>query len=280
MVIAWSLTGACLFTLSAFKNDSPMKNSGISAGGMAPRRPVSAVPHSDAGGGVQDDVRKVASLPQRDGNVEGVSIVQIATGVAGGDFTTFRLFLNLEPSALNAYTIYGTPHIPLSFPPAYQCPAPFGVNIGGTSTRKALIFTVMTRLPSQIGHFRCLTCMSRAGEAIDAIADSSNTGWAKYDSWLTVGAADSTATTSLSSVGVPWSDWSHSSPLSVQDGGVFFMDPGLGPAGPEVLIAQLTVKTGASWRVVLSAQGRSVGPRTEIDSDWNAKGIEFVFRPG
>ncbi len=117
----------------------------------------------------------------------------------------------------------------------------------------------------------------RAGNAIDAIADSANTGWAKYDSWLTVGASDSTATTLLSSVGVPWSEWSQTSPLAVRDGGVFFIDPELGPAGPEVLIAQVTVKTGTSWRVTLSAQGRSVGARTEIGSDWNAKGIEFVF---
>ena len=122
--------------------------------------------------------------------------------------------------------------------------------------------------------------MQRVGRAIDAIADSQNTGWAKYDSWLTIGAADSASTTSLSSVGVPWSDWSHSLPLSSRDGGIFFMDPGLGPAGPRVLIAQLTVAADTSWRAVVSAQGRSIGPRTEIDSDWNAEGIEFVFPRG
>ena len=82
--------------------------------------------------------------------------------------------------------------------------------------------------------------------------------------------------TTLSSVGVQWSRWSPSSPLFVPDGGVFFMDPALGAPGPEVLVAQLTVRTGTAWRATLSAQGRSVGPR-DIDSDWNSLGIEFAF---
>ena len=116
-----------------------------------------------------------------------------------------------------------------------------------------------------------------AGKPIEAIADGPDTGWAEYDSWLTVGETESIPATSLSSVGISWSDWSDSSPLIVSDGGVFFMDPALGPLGTEVLIAQLTVRTGAPWHARLSAQGRRVGPRTEIDSDWNAKGIEFVF---
>ena len=126
MAIAWSLTGACLFTLSTFKSDGQRRD--VAARGAAPRlrvQNVSALAHG--GTGMEDNVQ------QSTGNVEGVSIVQVAAGVAGGDFTTSRLFLSLGPSALNAYAIYGTPQTPLSFPPAYQCPAPFGVHIGGTS---------------------------------------------------------------------------------------------------------------------------------------------------
>ena len=128
-----------MFTLSAFKDDGPMKSSGVSAGDMAPVQNASAVSHSDEGWGVQDNVRMTSLLPQRNGSVEGTSIMQVATDIAGGGFTTFRLFLNLGPPALNVYTIYGTPQTPLSFPPAYQCPAPFGVNIGGTSTHTAML---------------------------------------------------------------------------------------------------------------------------------------------
>lgn len=56
------------------------------------------------------------------------------------------------------------------------------------------------------------------------------------------------------------------------------MDSGLGAPGPEVLLAQLTVKTGGAWSVMVSAQGRSVRSQS-IGSDWNVDGIKFAFDP-
>ena len=130
MMIAWFLTGASLVALSLFKSGA--RGGSRTTEGIAQTR-FAAV-------GLHRNVSAASYVPTNSdvGSVEGTSIVQVAAGVAGGSFTSFRLFLKLGPSALSAYTIYGVAQDPLTFPPAYQCPTPFGVNIGGTRTHQQL----------------------------------------------------------------------------------------------------------------------------------------------
>ena len=51
--------------------------------------------------------------------------------------TTYRLHLQLGPQVLNAYTIYGVPEHPASFPPAFQVATPFGQDIGASPQARA-----------------------------------------------------------------------------------------------------------------------------------------------
>lgn len=136
-MIAWC--AASLFVLATFQSSGQRTGRGF-GGGRAGRLggdvPTAAthVPNSTTtvqGDGVWDHA---LPLVQRTGHVDATSIVQVAVGVAGGDFSSFRLFLKLGPSAQNVYAIYGTTETPLTVPPAYQCKSPFGTNIGGPST--------------------------------------------------------------------------------------------------------------------------------------------------
>ena len=52
-------------------------------------------------------------------------------GVAG--MTTYRLSLALGSSERNVYTIFGITGHPLQMPAAFQAPAPFGGDVGGTN---------------------------------------------------------------------------------------------------------------------------------------------------
>ena len=60
----------------------------------------------------------------------------------------------------NAYALAGLVGLPLTVPAAYQCAAPFGADIGG------------------------------ANPQFFAIASGAATGYAEFDSWLTVGMTD------------------------------------------------------------------------------------------
>ena len=53
-----------------------------------------------------------------------------ATLVAGGAYTTLQLKCELPESAANVYVLTGTEDTPMSFPAAYQVPAPFGSDTG------------------------------------------------------------------------------------------------------------------------------------------------------
>ena len=63
------------------------------------------------------------------------AVLPVVTVVAGAPtgWDTYQLSLSLDASMANVYAIYGTETNPMSFPPAYQCTAPFGQNIGGTN---------------------------------------------------------------------------------------------------------------------------------------------------
>jgi hypothetical protein len=117
-------------------------------------------------------------------------------GVAG--YTTYRLSLRLQGDAKNVYTIYGdttdTNNHPMSFPPAYQVPAPFGANIGGV-----------------------------ADQLVAVHAD------AKYDSWLTVGLTSGNGGGAISSIDIDYAGWDENGGLTVGDGAIFWMSPDNGP---------------------------------------------------
>ena len=173
------------------------------------------------------------------------------TGVDGGGaipglegYTTYNVEIRFDSSRVsNMYTIYGDEHATLDFPPCYQVPAPFGSNVGPT---KAAFWQFKPE--------------------------------AQYDSWLTVGATLAEGA-HLSSIGIPFGDWSETTGLSVNDGAAFYMDPAIGPAvTPDneiVVVAQLTVPTTSSQGIQLrfSAQGKSVGGQRDWDD------TRFVYPP-
>ena len=174
------------------------------------------------------------------------AVVQVATGTgtlgALEGWSCFRLQLDLNPlTAKNVYTIFGHAEEAIRMPAALQVAHPFGVNIGGSN---------------------------RAFWAVNPLA--------QYDSWLTVGITEGDAASGLSTVGIPFEEWTGSSGLLAGDGGVFWTNPDAGPGGSGVVVAQITVKDGSRWRATLSAQGRSVGVHTEQNGDWTQTGIVFT----
>ena len=142
--------------------------------------------------------------------------------------TTYRLKVTPDSSAQNIYSIFGTPLSgAMRLPAAYQCADPFGVNTGGTSP------------------------------AVWATANDATTGYAQYDSWLTVGITDGD-TGALGTVGIDFGAWTESAGLTVSDGAVFWMQPDSAPSG-ETVVAQVTLASGADATVVMGVQGRSAG---------------------
>ena len=116
--------------------------------------------------------------------------------------TTYRLSLRLSdagPSAdkvpENLYTIYGDATHPMIFPEAYQVQNPFGQDIGGVNS---LLFPAKPE--------------------------------SEFDSWLTVGEVEGNAQAVIARENIPFDSWSATSPLRVNDGAVFWMDPAAGPS--------------------------------------------------
>ena len=171
------------------------------------------------------------------------AVTEVAVdGVAG--FTTYRLHVNIPASAANVYVIAGTPDSPLHMPAAYQCALPFGKHLGGVSP---LMF---------------------------AVANSDASGFAEFDSWLTIGITEGDTAGMLSSTGIDFDSWTESDGLATSDGLVFWMSPDNGWAAFEgdAVLAQITVAEGSSGTVSMGIQGRSTsGP------DWSSDNIEFAY---
>ena len=139
----------------------------------------------------------------------GTNSLPLATGGGTASYTTYAVEIQFDSSRVaNIYTIYGDDRAPLEFPPVYQVAAPFGSNVGPTK--------------SAFWQFK---------------------PEAQWDSYLTVGATIP-AGSSLSSIGIPFSDWTETTGLSVDDGAVFFMDPSVGPkvsaSSESIVVAQVT----------------------------------------
>ena len=87
----------------------------------------------------------------------------------------------------------------------------------------------------------------------------------EFDSWLAVGVCGaSSACPAPSAIGIDFQSWTESSPLTVTNGAVFLMDPGTGPTGSNIVVAQLTIPTGQVWTAALGVQGRSHGERSVV----------------
>jgi hypothetical protein len=163
-------------------------------------------------------------------------VTELASSIRGG-YSTYRLSASLHGTTRSLYSIEGARLGAMRLPAAYQASAPFGANVGGTSSAFYYYHPAV-----------------------------------EYDSWLTVGITDGNAA-GLSHVGIDFSSWTESTPLSVDDGAVFWMDPNAAPGG-EVVVAQITVPTGSSGRVTMGMQGHSVR-----GADWDVHQVVFTYPP-
>jgi hypothetical protein len=196
------------------------------------------------------------------------SVDLIGTDLVAG-FTTYQVKIHLAPQSENCYTIYGD-RDGLMVPPAYQCATPFGVNVAGTNP------------------------------AFWPVANSDATGYAQYDSWLTVGITGGDQSAAISSIGIDFASWDENVPLvsdQVSGGAVFWMDPSAATASVSesrtMVVAQLTLSESVAdghsltrlHQMRFDAQGRSVGrvesgPRPTGESrDWEEACI-IVFLGG
>ena len=132
----------------------------------------------------------------------------------------------------NVYAMAGTVDQVMAFPPAFQVGAPFGADIGGVSPA---FFAV--------------------------VAD------AEFDSWLTIGTTDGTAGAAIAaSPGLGLGAWSETTGITENNGAIFYMSPNDGPAGTNIVLAQITSATPTGTASAL-LQGRSVDA---ADGDWSA----------
>lgn len=176
-------------------------------------------------------------------SVETISTVSLeGVGRNEGDYTIYQITLHLSDAAESAYTIFGTDEQRLSFPAAYQCAAPFGVDVAGVNP------------------------------TFFQVANTAATGYAQYDSWLTVGLTEGDSSSLISSIGIDFQSWDEDHELlsdSATGGAVFCMNPdsaeSLLSTERTLVIAQLTVSaSSASHPVRFAAQGRS----HERGDDW------------
>ena len=164
--------------------------------------------------------------PPSSGRVEVVS----TSGVAG--MTTVRLTITLSATQSNVYAMFGTGDTPMFFPPAYQVSPPFGADVGGINP------------------------------AFFAFANNDQTGYAEFDSWLTIGVTDGSAPGAIAgSPGFDLGAWTETTGISETDAAIFYMDPSQGPSGSDIVMAQMTLSAAdaASGSASALLQGRVAG---------------------
>jgi len=157
-------------------------------------------------------------------------VTVMAASAAG--MTTVRLTFSLEASMANVYAMAGTANQVMAFPAAFQVAAPFGADIGGASP---------------------------AFFAVNADVE--------FDSWLTIGTTDGTNSGAIAaSPGLGLAAWSETAGISESNGAIFYMNPSDGPAGDDIVLAQITSATPTGTASAL-LQGRSTDAAAE---DWSA----------
>jgi hypothetical protein len=160
-----------------------------------------------------------------------------ATDGPAARWTTYRLSVELPSVAHNMYTIFGNDDGDMSFPPAWQSPAPFGVDTGGVNPA---FFPIMAA--------------------------------SEFDSFLTVGITDGSNVGAMSSIGIPFEDWSDNMGIHTTNGAIFWMDPVAAPFNRLTVVAQLTTPTGRAWTSNMGVQGKSSGDA----HDWEILRVEFT----
>ena len=188
-------------------------------------------------------------LPAPEGMVLNIDTDVVATdGVAG--HTTWRISAATGGEMQNMYAIFADSNHTVVLPPAFQVPAPFGADVGGTNP--------------QLWSFKPET---------------------QYDSWLTVSADDGVAHASgaLTTMGIDLSAWSASAGLSISSGSIFWLVADKAPEEFPVLLGQLTVPSGQAFRGLLNARGKSrnligVDPPPKV-ADWEIKCVVFGTDP-
>ena len=185
----------------------------------------------------------------QDGPGTSAAVRPVVTAVASGKvgYTTYQIACGFDPATTrDVYALYGDSSAPLSIPAAFQVPTPFGSSVGPVNPA---FYAVMPD--------------------------------AQYDSFLTLG-MDGPALNpgALSSIGLDFDSWTETSGIESTNGAVFFMDPEHGATTEPVVVAQLTVPTGTSFRGTISAQGRSFGDGLNggAAEDWDVVGMTFDSR--
>ena len=183
------------------------------------------------------------------GMTAGCSVETLDTALEEGGYTTIQLKCELPENAANVYVLAGTPTTPMSFPAAYQVPAPFGSDMGAPN-------------PAFI--------------AFNADV--------AFDSYLTVGQEQADLSVSPGPGGADAvAAWGVSESVGIEstDGAIFYMNPDSGPASNGAMIfAQLTLASGVyegGGTARGGLQGRSVGGGDdwqdyEVVWEWGAGG--------
>ena len=160
--------------------------------------------------------------------------------------TTYQLSLVIRDNTniKNVYALYGdtlTDGFPMSFPPAYQVKTNFRTNLGGI-----------------------------ANNIIDISPNS------RYDSWLTIGITDGDPDNQLASIGIDFETWDINSPLIVNNGAIFTMDPDYDLHGlTEVIIGRLTLPTQVSAIATMNVQGKL----KYSEETWKQSNVHFEIIP-
>ncbi len=176
-------------------------------------------------------------------------VTEVTTCGTGGiqGYTTYQLSLvsNVGSNIRNIYALFGenlgdSDH-PMVIPGAYQVNNVFGSNIGGVSE--------------------------------SATRFSKNS---VYDSWLTIGITDGDKENKLGAIGIDFESWDLQTPLIIENGAVFLLDPNTyNLQTGEIIIGQLTLPNQRIERVVLSVQGKlDDGVNT-----WKQYDIAFTISP-
>ena len=175
----------------------------------------------------------------------GCSVQTLDTALAAGGYTTMQLKCELPEGAANVYVLAGTQTTPMSFPAAYQVPAPFGSDMGAPSPA---FIPIMAEVA--------------------------------FDSYLTVGQEQADLSVSPGPGGADAvAAWGVSESVGIEstDGAIFYMDPDSGPASNgAMLFAQLTLAdetVAAGGTATAGLQGRSVGGGT----DWEGYAVTWVW---
>ncbi len=169
-------------------------------------------------------------------------------GISG--YTTYQLSLVVQnPNIMNIYALFGdnkfntfTPAGQLVVPGAYQVSNIFGTNLGG--------------VPESTYQF------------------SKNS---MYDSWLTIGITDGDPENKLGTIGIDFESWNLNTPLIVDNGAVFLLDPEERSTNlEEIVVGQLTIPNDVSANMILNVQGKFFGNN---QGTWKEYQINFEIVP-